>query len=253
MKRLEVLLTPAEFERLKPGDLSQTVCVVFDVLRATSSMVTALGHGGTRIFPVANIAQALELKSSNPGILLAGERNGLRIGPELTGGVPFDLGNSPAEFTPQVVKGRTIAMTTTNGTRALQACSGAQAVLLGSFLNLTATVNHLRQVKPDRLLAVCSGTFEDFAYEDALGAGALCDALWNDYQDEQISDSARIARELYNNAKANIPAALLRSCNGRRLARRASLANDVAFCAQRDLFGLVAQMGPEGGIAVAAA
>ena len=123
---LDVLFTPADFAHLAQQDLSETVCVVFDVLRATSSMVTALGNGASGILPVEEIGQALTFKRERPEVLLAGERDGVRIGPDLAQGTTFDLGNSPREFTAGLVAGRTIVMTTTNGTRALHACRHAR-------------------------------------------------------------------------------------------------------------------------------
>ena len=95
---IEVLFSPAEFEALIGRDLSQTVCVVFDVLRATSSMTTALGNGAAGIIPVATIDEALSWRKKDPGTLLAGERDGLRIRRDLTGSIDFDFGNSPREF-----------------------------------------------------------------------------------------------------------------------------------------------------------
>src|SRR5690348_6442306 len=105
---VEVLFAPAEFGALKQRDLRKTVCVVFDVLRATSSMVTALGNGATGILPVDEISEALACRKDDPAVLLAGERDGLRIGGQLTGGVEFELGNSPREFTAEKVGGRKI-------------------------------------------------------------------------------------------------------------------------------------------------
>ena len=136
---LEVLFTPADFAALKQRDLSDTVCVVFDVLRATSTMATALANGAVAIIPVEEIPEALALRRQQLGLLLAGERDGVRIQAALTGARAFDLGNSPREFTAERVRGQTIAMTTTNGTRALRACAQARSVLIGSFLNLRAT------------------------------------------------------------------------------------------------------------------
>src|ERR1043165_6729618 len=104
-RTIEVLFTPAEFETLRTRDLSETTCVVFDVLRATSSMVTALANGAEALQPVSEIHEALELRSKNPQLLLAGERDGLRIRGELSGGVDFDLGNSPREFTRERIAG----------------------------------------------------------------------------------------------------------------------------------------------------
>src|SRR2546427_8263163 len=143
--KLEVILSPAEFPSLRGRDLGQAVCVVFDILRATTSMITALANGAEAIIPVEEIPEALALRQKNPGVLLAGERNGLRIRADLTGSIDFDLGNSPREFIAEKVRGKTIVMTTTNGTRALRACAHADTVLIGSFLNLRAIVNWIRR------------------------------------------------------------------------------------------------------------
>ena len=175
---LEVTFTPAEFAALRQRDLSHTVCVVFDVLRATSSMVTALANGAREIIPVCEIAEAVALRQTRPDLLLAGERDGVRILRAQTGSVDFDLGNSPREFTCERVAGRSLAMTTTNGTRALQACRGARGVLVGSFLNLSAVADWLARERVDSLLVVCSGTHEETAYEDVLGAGAFFGELF---------------------------------------------------------------------------
>jgi hypothetical protein len=97
--RLEVVVSPAEFAALRERDLSQTVCVVFDILRASTSMITALGNGAEAIIPVAEISEALTIRKNRPDVLLAGERGGLRIRSDQANGVDFDLGNSPREFT----------------------------------------------------------------------------------------------------------------------------------------------------------
>src|SRR5450432_3970489 len=140
--KIETILTPAELPALAQRDLRATVCVVFDVLRATSTFVTALHNGAKAIIPVSEISEALAIKKTHPEVLLGGERDGVRIS---AGGIDFDLGNSPREYTPEKVRGKTIVSTTTNGTRALRACAGAQTVLAASFLNLTATAEFLRR------------------------------------------------------------------------------------------------------------
>jgi 2-phosphosulfolactate phosphatase len=239
---LEVLFTPAEFSALTERELKGTVCVVFDVLRATSSMVTALNHGALRIFPVSEIVQALELRRQRPAALLAGERDGVRIRAAQTGGVDFDLGNSPREFTGARVTGREIIMSTTNGTRALQACRGATRILAGAVLNLTAVARWLQTEKPERLLIVCAGTFEEAAYEDTWAAGALCELVWNQFQGTAVADSAQIAREIYFGAQRDPDGALQYSRNARKLLGDPELHDDVAFCWQRDLFAVVGEL-----------
>lgn len=238
---LEVLFTPAEFTVLPARDLSQTVCVVFDILRATTSMVTALSNGAEAILPVSEIAEALAAARQNPGAILAGERDGLRIRTAQTGSVDFDLGNSPREFTAERVRGKKIVMTTTNGTRALQSCKHAARVFAGSFLNLAATARAVEQIAPKNLIVICAGTFEEAAYEDTLAAGAICDLLWKTFA-AGATDAAHMAREIFLKANGDLLTAFAHSRNARRLLSRVELSQDVPFCAQQDTVDLVAEL-----------
>jgi 2-phosphosulfolactate phosphatase len=238
---LEVLFTPAEFSALAPRDLAGVHCVVFDVLRATSTMLTALAGGALRIFPVREISEAVQLRAEHPGALLAGERDGLRIGAARSGGVEFDLGNSPREFTPERVAGREIIITTTNGTRALRACFGARRIFPGALLNLGAVARRIQQERAARLLVVCAGTIEEAAYEDTLVAGALCETVWGQFN--RVSDSAHIAREVYLRAAGGVEEAVRRhSRNARRLLANPDLRDDVPFCLRRDALDLTAEL-----------
>ncbi|MEY2409600.1 MAG: 2-phosphosulfolactate phosphatase [Verrucomicrobiota bacterium] len=246
--RLEVVLSPAEFPALAARDLSQSVCVVFDILRATTSMITALAGGAQEIIPVVEIEEALAIRRERPDVLLAGERDGMRILARLTGSIDFDLGNSPREFTPAAVAGKSIVMTTTNGTRALRACAGAQATLVASFLNLRATTQWLREKLPTNLLLVCSGTYEEAALEDILAAGAVCERLWPLYAGGHVSDSAEIARRLYPLMQSNLLEAMKSARNGRRLFAHRDLRDDVWLCLQRETISFVAGRGPQGTI-----
>ncbi len=246
MKTLDVLFTPADFAALKDRDLNATLCVVFDVFRATSTMVTALANGARSIVPVGDIPQALAIKQELPEVLLAGERDGVRIRAALTGGTDFDLGNSPREFTREKIADKVIVMTTTNGTRALDSCKNAEKVLAGSFLNLRVTADYILGRAPESLLLICSGTHEEAAYEDVLGAGALCDLLWRHLDQARVSDSAKMARELYSTASARLLEAASQSRNGQRLSAMPELHHDISFCLQRDIFDFVAYMDAEG-------
>ena len=246
--KLEVILTPAEFAALAQRDLSQAVCVVFDILRATTSMITALANGAEAIIPVAEISEALAIRQKSPNVLLAGERNGLRIRAELTGSIDFDLGNSPREFTSEKVQGKTIVMSTTNGTRALRACAGAKMILVSSFLNLRATTNWLRDKCPAHLILVCSGTYEEPALEDTLAAGAMCEKIWSSYAGGHVSDSAEIARRIYPLLQFNLIEAMKHSRNGRRLLSNPELRDDVYLCVQRETVSFVATLLPGGAV-----
>ena len=199
---LEVLFTPAEFAMLPQRDLSGTVCVVFDVLRATSTIVTALANGAAAIIPVAEIPEALALKRARPELLLGGEREGVRIRADLTGGVEFDLGNSPREFTRRnsVAGPDHCPDHHQRGSRALAGLRRRWRFSAGSFPQFVRHgAQHLRQASlpPANLLLVCSGTFDQAAFEDVLGAGALVDLLWSSFACEAATDSARLAREIY--------------------------------------------------------
>lgn len=250
--RLEVVLSPAEFASLQQRDLSHAVCVVFDVLRATTTMITALSNGAQALIPVGEISDALALRRERPDVVLAGEREGFRIRANLSGGVDFDFGNSPREFSPEKVQGKTIVITTTNGTRAIKACAQAQAILIGSFLNLRATTNWLKEHLPAHVILVCSGTYEEPALEDILAAGAVCERLWPYYSAGHISDSAEIARRIYPLLQSNLVDAMKHSRNGRRLLSHAELRDDVWFCVQRETTRIVAGLQPDGSIKVIA-
>lgn len=249
--RIEVLFAPAEQVALKDRDLSDTVCVVFDVLRATSTMTEALANGVEAIVPVREVAEAVELKRANPDWLLAGERDGFRITAKVSGAMDFDLGNSPREFTRDKVEGKTIVMTTTNGTGALKACVGARRVLIGSFLNFGAVVDELIRTTPNHVLLVCSGTGSECASEDTLCAGAMAEELFNALKGAAMTDSALLAQAFHASESAAHGSGnpnLASGANGRRLLGIAALAADVTYCAQVDVCLLLGAMCADGAI-----
>jgi 2-phosphosulfolactate phosphatase len=242
---IEVLLNPAEYQARATRGFAGHVCVVFDVLRATSVMVTGLANGVAGFLPVAEIAEAMTAHQKQSAALLAGEREGLRITAAQSGGVGFDLGNSPLEYTADRVSGHTIITTTTNGTRALRACASAEAVVVGSFLNLMATSKWLALRSERRFVLVCAGTGEGVALEDVLGAGALCELMVANKKCD-LDDAALLAHQAYRAAAADLFKAVSTTKNGRRLMANPDLRNDVVFCLRRDVFDLVGVMGSDG-------
>ena len=243
--KLDVLLSPAEFELLPQRDLTGTSCVVFDVLRATSTMIVALANGANAILPCATIEEAVAARKTDSALLLAGERGGQRITAKISGGTDFDLGNSPREMTHDVVAGKKMATTTTNGTRSLKACREAQEVWIGSFLNLTALGQTIRDANPKRLLLICAGTGEESALEDALGAGALCKLLWPTFG-QAATASARLACNHFQNIQPRLIQAASEAKNARNLLSIPSLAPDVEFCLQRDTHPVIGKMNADG-------
>jgi 2-phosphosulfolactate phosphatase len=241
--KIDTLLTPAELPALARRDLRGTACVVFDILRATSTFVTALQNGAAAVIPVSEIAEAVAFKTKMPDMRLAGERDGVKIRARQSGGDDFDFGNSPREFRPEKVRDQTIVSTTTNGTHALRACVGAKIILASSFLNLAATAKFLNASPPEEVLLVCAGTGEGAALEDVLAAGALAGLLGGEF-----SDATEIASRTFLAAKNDLPSVLAGSRNARRLLAIPELRADVAFCSQRDIFNVVAEMKADGAI-----
>lgn len=241
--KIEVILTPAEIANLSRRDLSTATCIVFDVLRATSTMLTALANGARRIYPVSTVDEALDLKNDSlPQALLGGERDGVLI-------EGFDLGNSPGEYTPDRVADRDIISTTTNGTVALKACVGAKFVLAGAWLNLSALAVWLQRLgEVERLLLVCAGTGERFALEDGLAVGGLLAKLIKQAGADEPStrslecDDAATAMLATYEASGMEPLDVFRhSANGRRL-EEIGLRADVEWCAATSRLPWVAVM-----------
>lgn len=247
IRYVELLQAPAEWRALTPDTLADTTCVVFDVLRATTCMAVALEQGAAAVFPVAEIDDALAWRARDPRVLLAGERDGVRIR-DAAGGGDFDLGNSPRELTRERVAGRTIVTTTTNGTRALRACGGAKTVLAGALVNLGAVERRLHANPPQRLLLIGAGTHDEAAFEDTLAAGALCARLADAFAGAHVGDAARIARELYDAHAHDLTGALARGVNGTRLLAQPELAGDVEASARIDTVAVVGVMHPDGGV-----
>jgi len=230
---IDVVLSPPEIDLLPKRDLSGCTAVAFDILRATSTMITALANGAEGIWPVRSIEEAWALKKTLPGALLGGERHGERI-------EGFDLGNSPLEYG-ENVWGREIISTTTNGTLALRAVEHAGSVLAGSLLNIGALATHLRAEPARELLLVCAGTFREAALEDILAAGMLISLL----PGRPLTDGAELALALYQQEKHDLAAALHRARNGRAL-RAKGREQEVEWCARASVMDLVAEMSREG-------
>jgi 2-phosphosulfolactate phosphatase len=275
--KIETILTPAELPALAQRNLRATACVVFDILRATSTFVTALQNGAAAIIPVSEISEAVARRQQQPDVLLAGERDGIKIRAAQSGGIDFDFGNSPREFTAKIVRGKTIVSTTTNGTRALRACLGSKIILASSFLNLAATAKFLQKNNFAEVLLVCAGTGEGMALEDVLAAGGLVELLiagaplaptLSPRRGEGegsgarlklessvptsrcllLDDATEVARQTFLRSKADLSAVIAGSKNGCRLLAIPELRADVAFCSQRDIFNIVAEMKSDGAI-----
>ncbi len=220
---IDVVFTP---DLLPFSDLTGKTVVVTDILRATTTISVAMANGASAIIPVLTPEDAFRLAANQPNTLIGGERGGVKVD-------GFDLGNSPREYTEAVVSDRQIVLTTTNGTRTLQACRAAEHILVGSFLNLRATVDRLAQVEGELVIA-CSGREGGFCTEDTAFAGACVAAL----AETQLTDAAETAKLLYQTHREDLHG-MLRNCyHGRSLAG-IGLGEDLEFCAQMDIVDVV--------------
>ena len=169
------------------GAVENQSAVILDILRASSTIVTAFENGVSAVIPCGEPSEALRLKTHSDGtLLLGGERGGVRI-------PGFDFGNSPAEYTRAAVAGRRLAFTTTNGTRALLKCREASEIAIGCILNLNALAVWLQ--RSDREIhIVCAGTDGFISGEDVYAAGALVEAVSRlQHSPPVLNDSAEIA------------------------------------------------------------
>lgn len=249
MPRVAVYLLP----ELTPSDaLLDSAVVVFDVLRATTTICYALAAGATEIVPCLEVADAesaaqrLRAARGQNAVVLGGERGGLPI-------AGFDLGNSPHEYTAAAVGGKSLVFTTTNGTKALERCRAARRVLVASFVNLSAAAAALAHEA--RVCCVCAGTRGEITREDALAAGALAQRLASDRQQLE-NDQARLAADAWISVAGEEPAdrfgapfqqhlgrTLADTQGGRNLAS-VGLVRDLDDCARIDRFDFVPGLDP---------
>ncbi len=229
---LNVHLLP---ELADPHDLAGHTSIVIDVLRASTTITTALASGAEKLIPCLTVEEARQLARDRPGALLGGERGGERL-------PGFDFGNSPAEYHSETVSGKTVVFTTTNGTRAMTRCMGSGRILVGAIVNREALC---RQVSGDeRIDIICAGTNGAFSLDDALGAGAIVDRLTMDSTDWRLDDGAEICRSLWcreagsSGDPEQILGALKRSIGGKNLLGL-GMESDLGLAAQLDSFDCV--------------
>lgn len=230
--QLDVFFTP---EELAGADLRGHVAVVIDVLRATSVIAQALSSGARAIYPVGATEEAVRLGQNldRSELILCGERGGLRI-------EGFDLGNSPLEFTPDAVAGRTLVMRTTNGTPALVAASTAARTLAASFLNLGAVAKAI--AADEAITIICAGRERHFALEDAVCAGMLIERTTKGRAKKfEMNDAARAALALAKRFGADLDAMMRDSAAGRQLTA-IDHDHDVVYCAGIDQLDVVPKL-----------
>ncbi|MGA3066364.1 MAG: 2-phosphosulfolactate phosphatase [Tepidisphaeraceae bacterium] len=218
--RIEVILLP---EFLRQRDLSRQTVIVFDVLRATTTITAALAVGIEQVRVFDSVPAALAAAAVvHPRPILCGEIK--TVAPP-----GFDFGNSPRQFTPEQA-GKTVFLATTNGTRAAFAARAAAHLFAGALVNAPFVAAAASRTKADILL-LCSGTSGEFSLEDVLGCGAVCRELLALGDFALANDAARIAHRLFLNVADHLPD-VLRDGQGGRNIIAAGLEPDIDFCAR---------------------
>ena len=224
---LEVCLSPA---LLHLYDTNDTIVVIIDVFRATSTIAAALHNGAKSVIPIASVEDCIAMKGNVDNCITAGERDG-QVAPGL------EYGNSPFEYPVDFISGKTLALTTTNGTKLLHMVKDAHTIITGAFLNLDAVCQYLIKQNKKVLLA-CSAWKDRVNMEDTLFAGAVADQLKEQFT--QHCDSARIAATLYQQALTH-PTLLdfLKDSSHYRRLSGFGLVRDMEYCTTPNLHPVV--------------
>ncbi|MCO4820251.1 MAG: 2-phosphosulfolactate phosphatase [Bacteroidetes bacterium] len=201
---VEIVLSPL---LLPLTDIKGKVVVIIDILRATSTICAALDNGAKSITPVISVEEALSYQSDS--YLVAGERNGEKA-------EGFDFGNSPLEYSREVIEGKHVVLTTTNGTKCIHAAKDADEILIGSFFNLSVLVDYL-QASNKPVVLFCAGWKNQVNLEDTLYAGYITQALSNSHEWE--SDPVEMALDLVEKAKKDPTHYLTRASHAKRFKR----------------------------------
>jgi 2-phosphosulfolactate phosphatase len=220
---IETCLTP---ELLHQFDLEGKVVVIIDVLRATTCMLAAFMKEVDHLVALADLEECREMKKC--GYLIAGERNGEKI-------EGFDLGNSPLEYMEYDLKDKKIAITTTNGTQAINSSSMSEERIIASFLNKWAIGNYCIS-KGKSVVLICSGWKGRINLEDSLLAGALSEIMSSDFNFED--DTTRFVHSYYQKNRFNFLEEMNNASHTKRLSRL-NQGGDLEFCVSEDLTEIV--------------
>jgi len=219
---LDVFISAHSF---REEELRGKTAVVIDVLRATSTIVTALQNGAKGVIPVEDMDAAGKMAQNldSPNYLMCGEKNGVII-------EGYDLGNSPHEYTPEAVGGKTLIFNTTNGTKAIKRSSMADRILIGSFLNLETLIRALKKEK-NEIVLVCAGWRGRLSLEDLLCAGNIIYELTGGKLSNYALDGAKVAFGLFEKFGNDVEGILRISNHAQRLQNLVET-DDIGFCCQ---------------------
>lgn len=213
-------------------DMRGKTAVVIDTLRATSTIITALHNGCQQVLPVAEVEEAMAMRAnmSESTAVLGGERDAVKL-------AGFDYGNSPLEYTPENILGKTLILTTTNGTLAIYKAAEANEVLIGALINGRSVADKLAADQNDTVL-LCAGTKCKFSLEDILTAGHILYLLEKQGIATELDDLGNIALDMYTVHKDNITGTLHGTTHYDILVNH-GMEKDVEYCLKRDIVDIL--------------
>lgn len=215
---------------IKEEKIKNKSVVVIDMLRATSVITTAINNGCTGVIPVLTIEQALEIADKDrKKYMLGGERKALKI-------EGFDFSNSPLEYNEEVIKGRTLIMTTSNGTRAIKGSRSAKNILIGALINANAVAKKLVSLGND-VMMVNAGTYGEFSMDDFICSGYIVDCLLNKSHQIQLMDITKTAHYIYKQNE-NITSFVKHASHYQRM-KELNLDDDLEYCFKKDIIDIV--------------
>jgi len=233
--KIDIIISADDIKKEK---IKNKTVVVIDMLRATSVIVTAINNGCKGVIPVLTVDEAANIvRNSKEEFMLGGERNALKI-------EGFNYSNSPIEYTRKTIDGKTLVMTTTNGTKAIKGCAGAGNILIGAMLNAKSIAERIVKLNKD-VVIVNAGTYGEFSIDDFLCSGYIIDCVIKLVETE-LSDIALTSHYIYKNNE-DIKDFIKNASHYKRI-MKLGLAADLEYCCKKDIIDNVPEY--KGGIIV---
>ncbi len=234
--KIDAYLTPQFTE--KENQFENTIVLMIDVLRASSTICAALDNSAKEVIAIDSVDKAVQLFTnlSKESRFLGGERNGVKPS-------GFDAGNSPDDYPEESVKGKTVIVTTTNGTQLFQKCKRAKVKLVAGFINHTAILEYVDKIVNEdpsikEISVLCAGNDSRLSYEDVLCAGAFINSMKKKYADVQITDTAMAAKSLFNLHSVDLKH-FIKSCEHSLFLEKIGFGKDIDTCLEFDKFPVV--------------
>lgn len=216
---------------IKDEKVKDKTVIVIDMLRATSVIVTAFSNGCKEVIPVLTVEEALSIAMKDRSrYVLGGERKALKI-------EGFDFSNSPLEYTKEFIHGKSLIMTTSNGTRAIKGCASARNILIGALINAKAVAEKAVKLHND-IVIVNAGTYGQFSMDDFICAGYIISCIL-EKEKADLTDIAKTSLYIYENNKDIV--SFIKDASHYKRIQELNLHEDLKYCCSKDIISIVPQ------------